>query len=224
MARAQLLPRPLAPNSESLRPRHSPPRVPPLLRHPPPRRRHQRRRPSRDRRPPRRDYAGALYPLGGEELRLDSCGNRHGQAGLAENPAFNSPFSVRLHVHSLTRRRAHLSASVMQEPRRRKTKAFFDRGSLKPRSVCPAVPGADPGTAGAELCRQYLDLRWHNLNEPQRRGHIRFLSVRWQRLARFTPDGEPSRFTKMSDERIPCVTRRSSAPFIADNGHHCPFV
>jgi integrase len=37
-------------NSERLRPRHPPPRVPPLLRHAPPRRRHQRCRPGRDRR------------------------------------------------------------------------------------------------------------------------------------------------------------------------------
>lgn len=100
----------------------------------------------------------------------------------------------------------------------------FDQGSLKLRSVCPAVPGSDPGTAGARLRCQHLDLCWRHLNKPQRRGQVRFLFVRWQRFARFTPDSEPSRFTKMSDERIPCVTRCSGTPFIADNGHHCPFV
>jgi integrase len=61
VARAKLLPRRLAADPESLRPRHSSPRVPPQLRHPPPRRRRQRRRLSRDRRPPSRDDAGAIH-------------------------------------------------------------------------------------------------------------------------------------------------------------------
>jgi len=41
LARAHLLPRRLEANPKSHRPRHPPPRVPPLLRHPPPRGRHQ---------------------------------------------------------------------------------------------------------------------------------------------------------------------------------------
>jgi hypothetical protein len=56
--------------AQRLRPRHPPPRVPPLLRHPPPRCRHQRRRPGRDCWSSSRDDAGAVYaPCRGGSLQ-----------------------------------------------------------------------------------------------------------------------------------------------------------